>query len=252
MSCVSKVVTICLTGLFALGTTAGCKVSPCDTPAGVDGGKPVTKGNCIELEPTEQYTGNVRTGTQAWSSGKNVIVTNGNGDLKIFSDGAAGEVRVDGTPFTRDGSSTAEMNDAYARLAARPDPTVGTDASGNITINAPGSGFDGYRLNVHLPSSGFDGATSATTDNGPIEYHATPATSGNSLVTKNGDINAFIGAGAKIMATGKTELGIVVFRGAWTSPAVSADQLTGSAQLGDGSGSLNATTGLGDVVFELQ
>ena len=167
MNCVSKVVTICLTGLFALGTTAGCKVSPCDTPAGVDGGKPVTKGNCIELEPTEQYTGNVRTGTQAWSSGKNVIVTNGNGDLKIFSDGAAGEVRVDGTPFTRDGSSTAEMNDAYARLAARPDPTVGTDASGNITINAPGSGFDGYRLNVHLPSPGFDGATSATTDNGP-------------------------------------------------------------------------------------
>jgi len=250
MNCVPKVLTICLASLLALGATAGCKVTSCDSPA-VDGGKPVTKGNCIEFEPTEQYTGNVRTVTQAWSSGKNVVVTNGNGDLKIFSDGATAEVRVDGTPFTRDGMSTAEANDAYARLAARPDPAVAADAAGNVTIDAPGSGFDGYRLNVHLPS-GFDGTTSATNGNGTIEYHATPSTSGNSLQTKNGDINAFIGAGAKIMATGKTDLGIVVFRGAWTSPTVSADQTSGSAQLGDGSGSVNATTGLGDVVFELQ
>src|ERR1041384_3429896 len=93
MNCVPKILTICLTSLLAVGATAGCKVTSCDTPAAIDGGKQVTKDNCIQFEPTEQYTGNVRTVTQAWVSGQNVQVTNGNGDLRILSDGAAGVVR---------------------------------------------------------------------------------------------------------------------------------------------------------------
>jgi hypothetical protein len=232
----------------AAGITAGCKVTPCDT-TDVDGGKPVTKGNCVQFEATEEFNGTTRTFTQPWSTGKNVVITNGNGDLKIFSDNVDGEVRLDATPFTRDVHEAA--NDAYGRLAARADPAMATDASGTISIRAEGHDFDGWRLNVHLPATGFDGATSASTNAGTIDYRAIPASTGNMLHTGAGDIDAVFGAASRVKVTGKTNLGIVVFRGMWTSPMVAMDQMGGSGQLGDGAGTLDATTGSGDIMFEL-
>ena len=46
-----NVVSASLATLFLLGS-AGCKVSACPDTAPVDGGRPVNKDNCIQLEPT--------------------------------------------------------------------------------------------------------------------------------------------------------------------------------------------------------
>jgi hypothetical protein len=225
---------------------AGCKVSACPDSPAIDGGKQTTKENCIQFQPTEQFTGNTRTVTNAWSAGKNVTVTSGNGEIKILSDGSATEVRVEGIPFTRDTHDQAD--NAYGRLAARPDPAISADAAGNVTVNSPYNGFDGYRLTVHLPAT-FDGVLVASTGAGDVTHSGTVATAGNSLHTGAGDVASTVGAGSNFKATGKTGLGLVAFTGTWTSPTVAADQRSGSAQLGAGAGSLDATTDVGDITF---
>src|SRR5262245_34688722 len=122
-----NVVSTSLATILLLGVASGCKVSACPESQAVDGGKQTTKENCIQFEPTEQYTGNTRTVTNAWSSGKNVAITSGNGQITILSDGSGAEVRVEGVPFTRDTHDQAD--NAYGRLAARPDPAVTADAA---------------------------------------------------------------------------------------------------------------------------
>ena len=243
-----NVVTTSVATLLCVGAALGCKVSACPDAQPIDGGKSTTKENCLQFEATEQFTGNARTVTQPWSSGKNVTVTSGNGFLKIFSD-STGEVRVEGIPFTRDTHDQA--NNAYARLASRPDPAISADASGNVTVNSPYNGFDGYQLTVHLPSA-FDGVLKASTGAGDVEFSGTLATSDNSLQTGAGDVTATLGAASILKATGRTGLGIVVFRGAWMSPTVAADQQSGSAQLGAGTGSLDSKTDVGDITFTVQ
>jgi hypothetical protein len=244
-----KIVLTSMAGVAAFGFVAGCKVTACPETQTIDGGKQVNQDNCLLFQSTEQFTGDPRTVSGAWSSGKNVNVTSANGDVNIVSDAAQGEVRVDGTPFTRDVKDQA--NNAYARLAARPSPALTTDTAGNVGIDSPYQGFDGYHLTVHLPA-GFDGVLSASTNNGSLGYQGTLTTAGNALHSGNGDVTARIGAASKITASGTTELGVIVFRGPWMSPTVASDQKSGTAQLGDGSGSLRATTGLGDVFFDIQ
>lgn len=247
-----KNVSTSLSSLLVLAVAAGCKVSACPDAQAIDGGKSTTKDNCLQFEPTVEYDGTARTASQAWSTGKSVSIKNRNGSLTVTSDStSATDVQVSGIPFTRDGTSDAEKQSATAHLTAMASPGVTADATGNVIIDAPGGGVDGYKLTVRLPSA-FDGVVGATNDNGDLAYSGTPTSVGNTLHSDNGDVSATVGAGSKIMATGSTDLGIVVFRGAWTSPVVSVDQMSGSAQLGDGSGSLNATTGLGDVVFQIQ
>jgi hypothetical protein len=244
-----NVVSTSLATLFLLGVASGCKVSACPDSQAIDGGKQTTKENCIQFEPTEQFTGNTRTVTNAWSSGKSVTVTNGNGEVNVLSDGSATEVKVDGIPFTRDTHDQAD--NAYGRLAARPDPAISADAAGNVTVNAPYHGFDGYRLTVHLPAA-FDGVLVATTGAGDVVHQGTVASSGNSLQTGAGDVKSTVGAASNIKVTGRTGLGVVAFTGAWTSPVVATDQESGSAQLGAGAGSLDATTDVGDITFAVQ
>ncbi len=242
------VVSACWAALSLL-CAAGCKVSACPDSAPVDGGKSVTKDNCIELEPTVEYDGTARTANQAWTTGMGVTITNGNGSLTIDSTSAT-DVQVSGIPFTRDGTSDAEKANATAHLSAMPPPSVTGDASG-IVISAPGQGFDGYKLTVHLPAT-FDGVLKASNGNGDLTYSGTPSSSGNTLHSDNGDVTATIGSGAKVTASAMTEFGAVVFQGPWTMRMVTPDMTSGSAVLGDGSGSISGTTKNGDVFFITQ
>jgi hypothetical protein len=236
-----------LAALFLLGIS-GCKVSACPDSTAVDGGKSVTKDNCIQLEPTVEYDGATRIDSHPWSTGMAVTVTNLNGSLTITSDATSGIVEVSGVPFTRDGSSDAEKQAATQRLSAMASPTITADASG-IVISAPGGGFDGYKLGIQLPPE-FDGVLKATNDNGDIIYSGTPTSIGNTLHSGNGEVNATIGTGANVTATAMTELGTVSFLGPWTTPMLSADQSSGTATLGTGAATIQATTANGDVVFE--
>jgi hypothetical protein len=243
------VVSTSLFALFALGL-AGCKVSACPDTAAADGGtdKPVNKDNCIQLEPTVEYDGTPRTANPAWSTGMGVSVANHNGGLTITSDSTSPtEVQVSGIPFTRDGTSDAEKQAATQHISAMPAPSVTTDATG-VTIDAYGKNFDGYKLTVRLPA-GFDGVLKATADNGQLSYSGTPASTGNSLASGNGDVTATIGTGANVTATAKTDFGTVVFRGPWTMPMLSSDQSSGTATLGTGAATIEGTTKNGDVLF---
>jgi len=248
-----QIVSRSFVALVVVGAGAGCKVTACPDTQAIDGGKSSTNNdNCLQFEPTVEYDGTARTATQAWSTGRAVSIRNRNGGLTVTSDSTSPtDVQVSGIPFTRDGTSDAEKQNATAHLTAMASPSVSVDATGNIVVDAPGGGFDGYKLTVRLPAA-FDGVVGATNDNGDITYTGTPTSVGNTLHSANGDVTATVGAGSRITATGSTNLGIVVFRGAWTSPVVEADQKSGSAQLGDASGSFNATTDLGDVVFQIQ
>jgi hypothetical protein len=239
-------------GCLALGVgLAGCKVSACPDSQSVDGGKSTTKDNCIQFEPTVEYRGSARTATQAWSSGKSVSVRNHNGKLVVLSDAASTDVQVSGIPFTRDGTSDAEKQSATAHLAAMAPPSVAPDAAGNVIVDAPGGGVDGYELTVHLPTA-FDGTLTANNDNGELQYSGTPSSTGNLVHSDNGDVTAGVGATANVSVTAKTDLGVVAFRGTgWMTPMVSADGMTGSASLGTGAGTLNVTSGNGDVVVQL-
>jgi hypothetical protein len=248
-----KIVSATVATLVAIGALSGCKVSACSDAQAIDGGKQTTKDNCLQFEPTVEYDGTARTASQPWSSGKAVSIRNRNGDLTIASDStSATDVQVSGIPFTRDGTSDAEKQSATNHLTAMASPGVSLDATGNVVIDGPGGGFDGYKLTVHLPSA-FDGVIGATNDNGQIIYSGTPTTTGNTLHSDNGDVTATFGSASKVTATASTDLGVVVIRGAaWMSSMEATDQKSGSAVLGDGTGSFSATTGLGDVVIQAQ
>jgi hypothetical protein len=243
------VVSTSFLALFALGV-AGCKVGACPDAAAVDGGKSVTKDNCVQFESTVEYDGTVRNDSKPWSQGMAVSVANHNGGLTITSDAAGGMVELSGIPFTRDGTSDAEKQAATNHLTMMASPSFTGDANG-VVIDAPGGGFDGYKLTVRLPP-GFDGVLKATNDNGNLSYSGTPASVGNSLHSGNGDVTATIGTGAKVAATAMTEFGTVVFMGPWTSPTYSSDHSSGTATLGDGSATISGTTANGDVVFATQ
>jgi hypothetical protein len=248
----NRTVYVVFTSLAALSlfSAAGCKVGACQDSAAVDGGKPVTKDNCIQFEPTIEYDGTARTANQAWTTGMGVTITNVNGNLTIDSTGAT-DVEVSGIPFTRDGTSDGEKANATAHLSAMAPPSVTSDASG-IVISAPGGGFDGYKLTVHLPAT-FDGVLKASNGNGDLTYSGTPSSSGNTLHSDNGDVTATIGTGAKVTASAMTEFGTVVFQGLqWTMQMISPDMTSGSAVLGDGTGSIAGTTKNGDVFFKTQ
>jgi len=229
----------------------GCKVSACPDTQSIDGGKSTTQGNCIQIEPTVEYRGTPRTATQAWSAGKNVSIKNSNGKLVVLSDAAsAAEIDVSGTPFTRDGQSDAEKQAATAHLTAMASPSVSADAAGNVVIDAPGGGFDGYDLTVHLPSA-FDGVLNANNSNGELQYSGTPTGTGNVIHSDNGDVSATVGATASVSVTAKTDLGVVTFRGAWTTQMVAPSGESGSATLGAGAATFEVSSGNGDVTVSL-
>jgi hypothetical protein len=63
-------------------------------------------------------------------------------------------------------------------------------------------------------------------------------------------VTASFGAGTKVTATAKTDLGTVIFEGSWMAPTVSSDQQSGMGTLGDGSAKIDCTTGNGDIVLK--
>jgi hypothetical protein len=230
---------------------AGCKVSACPDQAAIDGGKQVSKDNCIQIEPTREYDGTPRTATLGWASGGAVSVTNSNGSLTITSDStSATEVQISGIPFTRDGSSDADRANATAHIMQMAPPAVTPSGSGG-SIVAPGAGFDGYKLTVRLPAA-FDGVLTAKNGNGELTFSGTPVAAGSTIHTDNGDVSATIGAAANVTATAKTEFGSVSFQGTWMSPMVSTDMTQGTAVLGTGAGSIEGSTRNGDVLFSVQ
>jgi hypothetical protein len=272
-------------GCYAAISLAGCKATPCPDTIGPDGGT-VTHDNCVQLEPTYPYEDQVRMSSTGWASGQAISIKNQNGDVTVAADStAAGEVQVSGTPFTRDTKDETGKQNATARLGKMANPTVITDASG-VIVSAPGGGVDGYRLIVHIPAA-FDGAISVTNGAGGVTHHsaagaksttihtdagdvtadnltgtinlscgagdltvsATPSGPGNVLHSDVGDINVSIGM-ANLMISATPEGGMVTFPAAWGMPTLSTDMKTSSVTIGDGSGALVATTGLGSIFFQ--
>lgn len=263
----------------------GCKVTECtqDLP---DGGT-TKKENCFTLEPTVQYNdANKRAGEVAWSRGRSITITNPNGPLTV-APGSPGDNRVQfaGIPFTRETDNAEGEQRAKNKLAGMAPPAF--SGGDNVNLAAPGGGVDGYDLTVWIPAN-FDssltlvnnngttkltGVPGTTTTNvtshaiiasqlrgsinlhsevGDIQFDGIPSGSGNVVLADLGKIDATIGA-ANLSITAKASAPrVVTFPSTWASN-LSADKASGSATLGDGSGTLSVTSeGGGDVNFFAQ
>jgi hypothetical protein len=233
-------------GSAATFSIAGCKATKCPDTVGPDGGT-VTHDNCVQLQPTVEYDDMTpRLSNAAWTMGTPVSISNTNGDITVLSDStAADQVQVSAIGFTRDtGDDTGKAN-ATAHLTKMANPTVTGDATG-VTVSGPGGGVDGYKLTVHLPT-GFNGAFHVTQSNGDVTLSAVPTGAGNFIHSDNGDINASLGM-ANVSITAKTEFGgAVTFAPNFVMPVIAMDMLSGTAKLGDGSGTLDVLTKNGSV-----
>ena len=269
-------------GLLAFGASA-CKVTEC-TETSPDGGT-VKKENCLQFQPTIEYRdARERSGGQAWSSGRSISITNRNGPLKVAL-GNAGDQRVAflGKAFTRETDNAEGAQKAKDRLGAMQDPSFA--AGDYVSLVGPGGGVDGYDLTVWIPPD-FDAALTIVNDNGTttlygadgtmttnvtshaivatnlkhtVNLHATvgdidargvPGGPGNVIRTDLGDVTTHLGA-ANLAITAKSDSGMVIFPAEW-SQNVAADKMSGSATLGDGSGTLTVTTGGGNITFYAQ
>jgi hypothetical protein len=267
-------------GLVALGT-ASCKVTEC-TESTPDGGS-VKKENCVQLQTTIEYREmNERAGGQAWTSGSPISITNKNGSLTVALANPGDErVAFAGTAFTRETDDAEGAERAKANLRGLGDPAFSGDF---VSLLAPGGGVNGYHLKVWIPAD-FDSTLTIRTENGTttlhganrsvstvvdshaifaydlrgtvnlrsrvgdIEARGIPSGMGNVIRAENGDIATYLGA-ANLAITAKSESGMVSFPAAWM-PNLAADKMSGSATLGDGSGTLNVSTGLGDIVLDV-
>ena len=263
---------------------AGCKVSDCLEP-GADGGT-VKKENCVTLEPTVEYRdARHRTGSQAWTSGRPISITNRNGDVKVAV-GGEGEEKVifDGIAFTREPNNDQGAQAAKDHLAKVADPAFA--AGDYVTLVAPGGGVDGYELTVWVPRDfnaaltvvtengtttlyGTEGATSTTVTShdiiatdlrrginlhsnvGKIDFGGTLSGAGNIVQADLGNIIARIGAASNVGITAKASSGVLTFPAAWNQ-VINPDKMAGSATLGDGSGTLSVTADHGNVDFFAQ
>jgi hypothetical protein len=274
-----KVAMLSCGALTAFGTTS-CKVTEC-TETSPDGGA-VKKENCLQFQPTIEYRdARERSGGQAWSSGRSISITNRNGPLKVAL-GNAGDQRVAflGKAFTRETDNADGAQKAKDRLGGMADPSFA--AGDYVSLVAPGGGVDGYDLTVWIPPD-FDAALTIVNDNGTttlygadgtastnvtshgivatnlkhtINLYATvgdidargiPSGQGNVIRTDLGDITTHLGA-ANLAITAMSDSGMVIFPAEW-SQNVAADKMSGSATLGDGSGTLTVTTGGGNITF---
>jgi hypothetical protein len=284
MNLTLKVALFSAASIAVLGGS-GCKVTECtqDLP---DGGT-TKKENCVQLEPTIEYRdANKRTGEAAWTAGRSITITNRNGPL-VVAPGSPGDNRVQfaAIPFTRDTDNAEGEQRAKNKLAGMAPPTfAGGD---NINLSAPGGGFDGYDLTVWIPANfgssltlvnnngttqltGVDGTTTTNitshsiiasrlrgsinlhSEVGDIQFDGIPSGAGNVVLADLGKIDATIGA-ANLTITAKAEAPrLVNFPSTWASN-LSTDKASGSATLGDGSGTLSVTSGGGgDVNFFAQ
>jgi hypothetical protein len=270
-------------GLTALGMS-GCKVSEC-TETLPDGGT-TKKENCVQLQPTIEYRdARKREGAKDWTSGRPVSITNRNGAVTVAL-GNAGDARVQfsGIAFTRETNNAEGEQKAKDQLSKMADPAFA--AGDNVTLAAPdGNPVDGYELTVYIPPDfdsaltvvtnngkttlfGADGATSTNVTSheivmtnmrrtvnlhakvGDIDARGMPSGPGNIIKADLGDVTVHLGA-ANLGITAQTQSGMVNFPMGWNS-TVNPDKMAGSATLGDGSGMLSVTSGLGDITFYAQ
>jgi len=264
--------------LAASGAT-GCKLSECNETT-ADGGM-VKKENCVQLEPMVEYRdARHRVGSQAWTSGRSVTITNKNGDVKVAV-GAEGDERVafDGIAFTRETKDDQGAQKATDHLAKMADPAFDPNFA---TLVAPGGGYDGYELTVWVPKDfnagltvvtengtttlyGSEGATSTTVTShdivatdlrrginlhsnvGKIDFRGTLSGTGNVVLADLGNITGTLGPGSNLGIT-VTATETVTFPAAWNQ-VVNPDKKGGSATLGDGTGMLSVTAEHGKVEF---
>jgi hypothetical protein len=274
--------------MFSCAVTAasgatGCKLSECNEPT-ADGGM-VKKENCLQVEPMVEYRDmRHRVGSQPWTSGRPISITNKNGDVKVAVGGEGDErVAFDGIAFTRETNNDEGGQKAKDKLTNMADPAF---ASGDYaTLVAPGGGYDGYELTVWVPKD-FNAALTVVTENGTttlygsegaisttVTSHAIVATdlrrainlhanvgkidfrgalsgAGNVVQADLGDITGTLGAASNVGITAKaTET--VTFPAAWNQ-VVNPDHMAGSATLGDGTGMLSVTADHGKIDFFAQ
>ena len=269
-------------GLMSLSATS-CKVTEC-TETTPDGGT-VKKENCIQLQPTVEYRdARMRTGGQAWSSGQSISIKNPNGPLKVAL-GNAGDERVAfaGTAFTRETNDAAGAQKAKDHLSAFADPAfVGGSF---VSLAAPGGGVDGYDLTVWIPPDfnaelivtndngtttlyGADGTTSTTVKSheiiatnlrgkinlearvGDIDARGIASGPDNVIRSGLGDVTVTLGA-TNLAITAKSDSGMVTIPAEW-KPMLAENKMSGTATLGDGTGTLTVSTGNGNISFFAQ
>jgi hypothetical protein len=249
---------------------------------GVDG---AAGFDSVVLTPLKRYVGTPVTNAAAWSAGKSVTITNGNGKIVVDTAGAALEVSATATPFAMETGDAQGMQTALAVMSSNLHLVVAADPSGNVTVSGDGTGYRGFDIAVHLPSA-FNGAlsvmgnygsvtvdTSATSPsttvsasagdivvrsavghlsiNGKassIDVSANPSGAGNIIKTDVGDINAAIGASANLTVTARSDLGIVT-PAAGMNATLSPGNASATITLGNGSGALDVATGMGDITF---
>jgi hypothetical protein len=269
---------------LALSGAAGCKISQC-TETTADGGT-VNKDNCVTLEPTIEYDdARHRAGSQAWTSGRSISISNENGDVTVAV-GGEGEEKVifDGIAFTRDAQNDQGEQNAKNTLSAMANPAF---APGDfVFLVAPGGGVNGYKLTVWVPKD-FDGILSVETKNGTTTLHGTEGAASTTVISHDivatdlrrginlhskvgnidfggtlngpsnivqadlGDIVARVDTASNVGITATAKSGMLTFPAGWNT-VVNPDKMAGSATLGDGSGMLSVTTYNGNVAFFAQ
>jgi hypothetical protein len=275
--------------LLIIGTSAllgGCKTSACPDTALPDGGTE-THPNCVQVQPTIEYDDmTARVSSAAWASGVPITITNQLGDVFISADSTSPtQVQVSAVGFTRDTQDDTGKANATNVLKNMANPTVTGDTT-SVVVNAAGGGVSGFKLTVKIPAA-FDGAITVSENTGTVTFHgasaaktttihtsvgditadnlvgtinlssgngdltvsATPAGTGNVLETDLGDINATIG-GANLKVSATPSGGSVTFPMGWGMATQSADMMTSTVTVGDGSVTLDATTKLGSIYFQ--
>lgn len=258
--------------LFALAGLAGCTVKT--NPDG-----------SVTIGTATKYKGTAVDKTAAWASGGAVSIENDNGEISLAADGQPGTIAVTFRPFAFAGSD--EEDSAISRMKNDLTAVVSPGENGSTLIHGQqsGSGSYGYDLVVHLPA-GFDapiairqhngpvsissvGAASQTkveSDNGSIDTAALPASvylrtengsvtasglptgQGNVVHSDNGSVAFTLQAGANLTITASSSGGDVTI----PEPTPAGWTVTGASpqatiQVGDASGTLQVSSGNGDV-----
>lgn len=246
MNATTKLLFVGTMGISGTFATGGCQSCPDD--AIYQGDRLLTQStNC--LTQTRRYTRTPVPSGLDWRTVRgHVTIRNSNGSIDIET----GPSELMQTPFVDASIAATEERPATDRLAKVPLATFFIDSFGSLIVKSEGIDFtEGLDMRLTLPPT-FRGAIITSTGRGEIRYRREAASRGNLLSSEHGDVTATLEASSNVTVTSRATNGEVAFSGAWRSKDIAADRSHGTAVAGDGLGSLELSTGKGNVNVTLE
>ena len=247
-------------GLALAVVTAACDTCP-DTAPDNGGVLLAPEGNCSQGFSKFRSSTFFEHQFQAWSPGKNIDMKNPYGSVRIQVGGIEYGARV--SAFVEPFTYALWESDANRRLKANeatfPDfHFFNVDKQGNLVLDVTTNGEIQYDLTADIPKI-FDGVLTVTADRDDIDYWLwnSSQVSGAKFLSGSGNITANFSNAANFTIQAKAEHGIVSFgsaiqgRNAFKDVVISPDGTSGTAVVGNGAGSLEASTSHGNIAFNL-